>query len=113
MKIDKFTEEFMIENSKNDDVKKEEAPKQKNEIWKLWLFFALLLAWIIGAQIENNSPSHQMHVRQALGNAKNIIYKETMNTCKKDSDTISDCFVAADNAAKEVDTKLNYITTGK
>lgn len=97
----------------NNTKKENSSEKPKNGIWKLWVFLVILFAWIIEAQIENNSPTHQTDVKNALINAKNITYEETINSCEKEGGNTRDCYILASDAAKIVDKKLTSIFIGK
>ena len=61
--------------------KKLESPAKFKGAWKLWLGVAILIAWIVLAQIERNSPSAEMHRQRALNNVGNIVYSDSMESC--------------------------------
>ncbi len=69
-------------------------------MWKFWLGVALLIGWIVVAQIENGSDRAQFHRQRALDNAANSVYTDTIENCDPTLSTSNCSEEAADNARK-------------
>lgn len=89
--------------------KKVEEPKkpvsQSSGAWKAWLGIILLIAFIIGAQIEQNSPSAQAHRDLAYDNAQRNVATEAYDSCSGTASE-AECREQARQAAQMAREKL-------
>jgi hypothetical protein len=93
-----------MDEPKNVDEQKKPASKSTGA-WKVWLGIILFIAYIIGVQIEHNSPSAQAHRDRAYGNAQNSVANEAYDSCSGTASE-SECREQARQAAQMAREKL-------
>lgn len=71
-------------------IEKESTPQEPTKeefswfslgMWRFWLGVIVLVAWIVGAQIESSSETAQNQRDQALQRATKSVYEDTLDSC--------------------------------
>ncbi len=75
-------------------------------MWKVWLWIALLIVYIIGAQIEAHSPKAEALRQQGAQNMINAVRSETYAEC---TESERECQAQAEAAADLARTKVQII----